>query len=541
MGKAEPGLKVAADAVLHRKLVWLTLFRMVTITVLLGGTAVVGWDAGLYAVRVAQPLYALVVATYVASAAIAFALRRRRALVPIAFAQVALDVALAGVAVALTGAAESVFVFMYALAIVNGGILLFRRGAFTAAAVAAVVDASTILLLTPGPPRVVTVFVHVAALAAIATVMSYVSEQLRSADVRLAASELELEAMTALHEAIVQSVSSGLLTLDEAGRITFLNRAGAQILGVSAREVRGRSAEPWFGAHPASVARAETTVTHPSGEPRRLGYSAFALRGRGGGQPGGTAVIFQDLTELRAMEEAVARSERLADLGRVAAGLAHELRNPLAAMAGAVELLGAEAALDDEQRRLLRIVLRESSRLERLVSEFLGFARPRPMERRTVDLATLCGEALDVFAHDPAATAIRIERALRSATVECDPEQLRQVLWNLLVNAAQAIAELGAGGGVIEAGCGPAQDGGAWLAVRDDGPGISAADATRIFLPFFTTRREGTGLGLSTVHRIVDAHGGRIDVEPRTPRGTTFTVHLPPPAAASAVALRAAR
>jgi two-component system sensor histidine kinase PilS (NtrC family) len=537
---AEPDLEIAADAVLHRKLVWLTLFRMAMITVLLGGTALVGWNAGAEAVIATQPLYAVIAATYVASAVIGFALRGRRALVPIAYAQMVLDVALAGVVVAVTGRAGSIFVFLYALAIVNGGILLFRRGAYTAAAIAAAVDAWTILGWTPEAPRTITIFVHVAALVAIATLMAYVSEQLRTTDERLAASELELEAVTQLHEAIIQSVSSGLLTLDDAGRITFLNRAGEQILGRTAREVRGESAERWFGARPTAIARAETTLTNARGEALRVGYSAFALRGRG--RRSGTAVIFQDLTELRAMEEAVARSERLADLGRVSAGLAHELRNPLAAMAGAVELLGTERDLDDEQRRLLGIVLRESSRLERLVSDFLTFARPRPVERRTVDLATLSGEALDVFAHDPAATALRIERALRSAVVECDPEQVRQVLWNLLVNAAQAIAEQGAEGrGAIEVSCGPAPDGGAWLAVGDDGPGISAADATRIFLPFFTTRREGTGLGLSTVHRIVDAHGGRIDVEPRRPRGTRFTVHLPPPAAASEQRLRAAR
>jgi two-component system sensor histidine kinase PilS (NtrC family) len=538
---AEPDLEIATDPVLHRKLVWLTLFRMAMVTVLLGGTALVGWNAA-EAVLATQPLYAVIAATYVASAAIGFALRGRRALVPIAYAQMILDAALAGVVVALTGGAESIFVFLFALAIVNGGILLFRRGAYTAAVIVAAVDAWTILGWTPGAPRTVTVFVHVGALVAIATLMAYVSEQLRTTDERLAASELELEAVTQLHEAIIQSVSSGLLTLDDAGRITFINRAGEQILGRTAREVRGESAERWFGARPTAIARAETTLTNARGEALRVGYSAFALRGRG--RRSGTAVIFQDLTELRAMEEAVARSERLADLGGVAAGLAHELRNPLAAMAGAVELLAGERDLGDEQRRLLRIVLRESSRLERLVSEFLTFARPRPVERRTIDLAAVCGEALDVFAHDPAATSLRLERALRSTVVACDPEQVRQVLWNLLVNAAQAIAEQeqGAEGrGAIEVSCGPAPDGGGWLSVGDDGPGISDADATRIFLPFFTTRREGTGLGLSTVHRIVDAHGGRIDVEPRRPRGTRFTVHLPPPAAASEQKLRAAR
>jgi len=532
-----PGRARALDASLHRRLVWLAFFRVVTVTVLLGGTALVGWRAGGEIERGTRPLYATVVATYVASLAFALALRVRRWLGAVAYAQIVLDVGVAAVVVALTGATESVFVFMYALAIVNGTILLFRRGAVVSTALA--VGAHWAVALSAAGPRLPplpAVFAQGAALSAIAALTAWLAEQLRTADRRLAASEDELAAITALHESIVQSVTSGLVTLDDGGRVTLLNRAGELILGVSAAEVRGQPADRWFAQLRAPLSRAETDVVNARGERLRLGFTTFPLLGREGTAVG-TAVIFQDLTRLRAMEEAVARSERLADLGRIAAGLAHELRNPLGAMTGAIELLRSGVELGPEEQRLMDIVLREGSRLERLIQEFLAFARPSSVRRRQVDLAAVCAEALDVFAHDPAAARVRVVRALTPAPVECDPDQLRQVLWNLLQNAAQAIAGQG-GEGQVEVACAADGRGGAVLSVADDGPGVAAADADRIFLPFFTTKAQGTGLGLATVHRIVDAHGGQVTVEPRHPTGARFVVRLPaPPAAAPLRAL----
>jgi len=255
-----------------------------------------------------------------------------------------------------------------------------------------------------------------------------------------------------------------------------------------------------------------------------LGYSSFPLFGQRG-RPLGTAVIFQDLTRLRAMEETLARSARLADLGGVAAGLAHELRNPLASISGCVELLRAQVAPDGEGRRLMDIVLRETARLDRLVAEFLQFSRPAPLKREPVDLATLLSETLDAFAHDPVAEGLHLVRELRPAPAECDAYQVRQVAWNLLLNAAQALKERGQGRIVVRAGTAP--HGLVTFSVEDDGPGIGAAELERIFLPFFTTKERGSGLGLANVHRIVDAHGGRIIVDSAPGQGASFRVFLP--------------
>ncbi|MBK9516511.1 MAG: PAS domain-containing protein [Anaeromyxobacter sp.] len=518
-----------ADPALHKKLVWLTFFRLVSVTVLLVGTVAVSWNVAEEKASFTGPLYGLVIGTYLAALASAWWLRLGRALRPLAYAQIAFDVATAAAVVGFTGWAESVFVFMFSLAIVNGAILLYRRGALIALLLALLTYLGLELLLAraAGAPPWPLLFVHAGAFAATAALAGYLAEQLRHTGERLAERESDLAAITALHESIVQSVTSGLVTLDVAGRVTFLNRAGEQIMGLGRREVVGQPAARWFAAFRTDTARGETDLVAAGGAALRLGYSTFPLLGRSG-RALGTAVIFQDLTELRAMEVRLGRSERLADLGQLAAGLAHELRNPLASMMGSVELLRA-SSLGEDDRRLLDIVLREGGRLAQLVTEFLAFARPTPPRREPVDLAALAAETLEAFTFDPAAAGLELARRLEPATTRGDADQLRQVLWNLLVNAAQALGAGSAGGGRgrIEVACGPAPGGGALLSVADDGPGIDPEDRPRLFTPFFTTKPEGTGLGLATIHRIVDAHGGAVAVEGEPGRGARFTVRLP--------------
>jgi len=419
--------------------------------------------------------------------------------------------------VASTGRSESIFVFLFSLAIVNAAILLSRGGAITSLALC--VASYVVVTATQRPYPASTVYAHAGAFAATALLAAYLAQQLRTTRERLEARESDLASLTALHEAIVQSMNGGLLTLDPVGRVTFLNRAGEQMIGKALETVRGRPAHealPLFGDR---VARDEIDLVNARGDRLRLGYSSFPLQDRAGALLG-TAVIFQDLTQLRAMEEAVQRSERLADLGRVAAGLAHELRNPLASLSGSIELLRDHVPAGE--RRLMDIALKEAARLEELVSEFLRFARPPPLRRERTDLAGLLGETLDVFANDPEAAGIRLERALRSAPVECDPGQIRQVAWNLLRNAAQAVKP---SGGRVRVVCGPEGDGAAFE-VDDDGPGIAGDDLARVFLPFHTTKVTGSGLGLAVVQRIVDAHEGRVTVESAPGAGATFRVHL---------------
>jgi two-component system sensor histidine kinase PilS (NtrC family) len=516
---------VAGEDTLHDKLVWLTLFRLATVTVLLGGTAIVNWQFGAQASAAVAPLYTAVAVTYGASLAFAVLLRVRLLERAVAAGHIVLDVAIAVAVVASTGLSESVFVFMFVLAVVNGAILLHRAGAVASVLLALAGYLGLVLWLHPSPALVrATLFAHCAAFVATGALAGWLAEQLRSTGERLAESESDLAAVTALHESIVQSVTSGLLTLDPRGRITFLNRAGEQITGLVLARVAGEPAARWFPAF-SGEGRDEAAYVTPGGDRLLLGYTVFGLQGRGG-RRSGTAVIFQDLTELRAMEQAMERAKRLADLGTVAAGLAHELRNPLASISGCVELLRGGEGISAEDQRITGIVLRETARLDHLLSRFLEFTRPAPLQRVPTDLAVLASETLDVFVADPAAAGLRLERALSPARTSGDPEQLRQVLWNLLANAAQAIRGAGQGG-VIRVSCEAAADGSVTLAVSDDGPGIPPAELGRIFTPFFTTKASGTGLGLAVVQRIVDAHGGAIAVDAAPGGGARFSIRLP--------------
>jgi two-component system sensor histidine kinase PilS (NtrC family) len=512
---------------LRRKLGWVVAFRLVLVTVLLGGTA--AWQVRTGApAPLADALNRIVLTTLAASLAFGLWLRSGRALAALAWAQIAGDVALATAVVSITGWTDSVFVSMYSLAIVEGGILLFQRGAIGALAVSLLAYGPLTLVAAPARPALLTLFAHAGAFVATAALASYLSEQVRRTGERLAERELDLAAITALHESIVQSVASGLLTLDARGRVTFLNRAGEQITGLTFEEVRGSPSERWFAAFQGQAGRDETDFVNTRGERLRLGYSLFPLRGREGEEIG-RAVIFQDLTALRAMEERVQRSERLAEMGSVAAGLAHELRNPIASMSGSVELLRAGLDPAGQDARLMDIVLREATRLNQLVTRFLEYARPAEPRRATADLARIAADTLDVFANDPAAARLRVSRELRPTPVVCDADQMRQVMWNLLVNAAQAAQAAGRDRVGVTVRCAPEPGGGARLEVEDDGPGVALQDVPRLFTPFFTTKERGTGLGLATVQRVVDAHQGTVAAAPGAAGGARFTVRLPPP------------
>jgi two-component system sensor histidine kinase PilS (NtrC family) len=520
------------------KLTWLTFFRLVNVTVLLVGTVLTTWTLPGDPSRLTRPLYVLVIFTYAASLAFALALRAGVAMTAVAYAQIVLDVCDAAGLVALTGGADSVFVFLFSLAIVNGSILLFRRGA-VAATLLSFVGYAAVTFAAGRPPDALAGFAHAGAFVATAALSSFLAEQLRRTGERLVAREGDLAAITGLHEAIVQSVSSGIIGVDQGGRITFANRAAEQILGVSAEALLGAPHER-TGIALAGMAlaggrdRDETYVTNARGDRLLVGYTLSPIVD-GGGARRGTAVIFQDLTRLREMEDAMKRSERLADLGELSAGLAHELRNPLASLTGAIELIRGRLPGGSDDRRLTDIVLREAARLEQLVSRFHEFGRPAPPVHREVALEDLVRDTARMFSHHPSAAAVRVEEDVAPARALGDPDQLRQVAWNLLVNAVEAVTAAGAEP-VVRLACGTGPAGWVWFEVEDHGPGIPAGDVDRLFTPFFTTKAQGSGLGLAIVQRIVDAHDGLVELDTEPGRGTTLRVRVPAAAPVTAVA-----
>ncbi len=279
----------------------------------------------------------------------------------------------------------------------------------------------------------------------------------------------------------------------------------------------------------------------PEGSSLHLGIGAYVLRDASNAAAG-EVVIFQDVTDVVAMERELRRSERLAAVGELSASIAHEIRNPLAAISGSIQMMksdGPGGRVDSD--RLMGIVLREVDRLDGLITDFLSFARPGEPRIERVTLADLVGEVLEMFeAARPAAVGVECDLHAGLA-VHADPGQLRQVLWNLLVNAAQAMPD----GGALRIEARPSRRGAAqgerfpgrmdekkpvWaeITVMDQGVGIPKEIVDRVFDPFFTTKAGGTGLGLAIVHRVVAEHHGLVRVERRAGAfRTAFCLLLP--------------
>jgi two-component system sensor histidine kinase PilS (NtrC family) len=536
---------IAEDPGLYRRLVWLTVVRIILVTLLLGASTLVLLKSDTEEPSsVAQILFGIIIATYLASLAYLLILRSAARLHRrLAWAQMAGDVLIASCLVYLTGGTQSGVVFMFPLSVVSAAVLLYRKGALVAALLASASFALVALGLSAGwlPPlnaRAVQAIpaaklafilsANVGAIFLTAALASYLAEQLRTVRERLSLREHDYRALAQIHESIVRSLASGIVTADRFGRLTYLNTAAERIFGVCAKEVLGTPAHeplPLLRGRLAEVpgaARFEADHATGSGDKRRLGVAITPLLERDGSAQGHVVVV-EDLTGIRTMEAAVRRSEQLAAVGTLAAGLAHELRNPLASMSGSIQLLGERKAFSEDERRLMRIVLREADRLNALVTDFLKFARPSPAQIEAIDLAEVVASTAALFRNDPTRKGIELKSEMeQELKVMGDAGQLGQVLWNLLTNAADAMPS---GGAItIEGRC---IDRAIELTVRDCGAGMGPDELPHLFEPFFTTKERGTGLGLAMVHGIVQAHRGEIAVESERGAGTIFTIRLP--------------
>jgi two-component system sensor histidine kinase PilS (NtrC family) len=540
---AAPTQRLSLGADLYGKLVLLTGVRLLVGTALLVATAILlGSESVPRSVEIY--LYGIIGALYVASLVSVLFLRRRLFLRGVAHLQICADLAAATGLVYLTGGVESIFTILYPLAIVNGAIGLGRRGAIVGAIGASVLfcgltfgmesgllmPAAAYLLRPPLPVGrlLLNVVLNLSAFLLSGALAAFLAEQLQGARIELRESERRISTLEATFSAVVHSISSGIVTVDEDGLITHLNPAGEEIFGISDAELRGQSLRARLPALapaldapvPAGRQRNEALVVGPDGRQRTVGWAVGRLNEHGAA---GWVIVFQDLTEFRRMEEAMRRSDRLAVVGGLAAGLAHEIRNPLAAMTGSIELIGGAPGLNESERQLLQVVRSEGQRLEALVRDFLLFAKPASPQFGIVDGHALVVETAELFRAEAERRGVTLSvDAEPDVALRADAPQIKQVLWNLLGNAADATPK----GGHIAIALRRAGEQ-SLLSVTDSGAGIAREDLARIFDPFFTTKERGTGLGLAIVHRVVEAHGGRISVQSERGSGSTFSVSLP--------------
>jgi two-component system sensor histidine kinase PilS (NtrC family) len=443
----------------------------------------------------------------------------------------------------ITGGGISAFTPLYILTILEAGVMLGRKGGLMAASVCSiyyglllnlehywVIPSFTSRLPYHNVVLIYTLIVYILAFYLSGYLTGYLAEEVRKKGKELTKTQEDYSRLEAFNRDVIQSMQTGLLTVDMKDQITFLNKAGEKILGIRTSRFKDRPLKDLFldltnSFHEGLSTRMETVFQRSDGEKIRLGLSISPLKDHRGNKVG-HIIIFQDLTLIKEMEESMKRSEKLATIGQLAAGIAHEIRNPLASISGAIQLLKEEKEGGESTQRLMEIILAESGRLNRLITDFLLYAQPPKLNKKKVDVSALVESTLEVFSRSPQWTkGIKLAKIMEpNISVDADPQQLEQVLWNLFINAVDAME----GKGMLDVKV--HKDGGeqtVTLTVSDTGKGISPKDINNIFDPFFTTKEGGSGLGLSIVHKIVETHRGNIAVESRPDRGTTFTLTFP--------------
>ncbi len=536
------------------RIYWLMGGRVVIVTLLLGLSIAFQVTKG----ERVETFYALIIFTYTATILYAFLLRRLttpQVLVPFAWAQIAVDFLLETVLIARTGGIESPFAVLYVISVTVASLVPQRRVGLLTASLCIILFGIVTNVQLYGLAGVWGWLPH-ADLSAAETLHAFgvyglaflvvgflsgaLADQLRQADQSLREKEQGLSRLQAFHENIVHSIGSGVFTTDEKGQITSFNPAAQEATGYSFEQVQGHPWREVFNWHPgqqnddpmldvSANMRFEVECKRSDGNRLILGMTLTPLQGEKTGLVG----VFKDLTQIRDLEEEMRRKEWLASLGEMSAGMAHEIKNPLGALAGAMQMLRKDLQADDTSQRLMDIAIREATRLDAIITEFLQYARPPALNLAEYDLNKVLAETLDLVQHEARSRSnITIAAApCRGALpAQVDQVQMKQVFWNLEVNAFDAMPK--GGQLTIATGCRKVDIAGRKAEVvevsfQDSGEGIPKKNLGKIFLPFFTTKKQGSGLGLAAVHRIVDLHGGWIKVESHEGQGTRFGVCLP--------------
>jgi two-component system, NtrC family, sensor histidine kinase PilS len=506
-----------------------------------------------------KPFAAVVAASYALSAVSWIGARWLGGSFRFAEIQIYLDILLETALIYATGGTFSLFAFIYLFSIMATSIVVAPRKSFVTATVSVLahgllLDMQFYRVLPPigdfaarqdvlaeGSFTILLISANACASFTVAYLATYLAEQLRQVRFQARRTEASLAELQVLHEDIVQSVSSGLVTFNRDGRLLTANRTVEALGGRSQAELR---LTPWDRIFQQALAfpqlwrtlhdrmqsphRFPAMLVRGDGSTIPIGVSASVLR-RGSGEPVGVICSFQDLSEIKRIEAQMRHADRLAAIGRLAAGLAHEIRNPIASIRGSVEVLRQNLKPQGADRRLMDIVLRESDRLDGTITEFLEFSRPRRLQPALTDVTQMIDEVLLLIGQS--GQGVRIVKEYPDGTVKAyvDAAQVRQALWNLCRNSLDAMPQGGDLRVVARLALAEGQEQRTLveILVEDSGPGISSEHLPNIFEPFFTTKPDGTGLGLAIVHRIIQEHEGDIRVETARSGGARFVILLP--------------
>lgn len=473
------------------------------------------------------------------------------------FSQILADTLFITAFVYISGGVESIFIFLYFFSVIAGALFLDRFKLFLIVVFTTLFYFGTVLKAAPLEALLqsnlssyvwvnrFTIYklgIHAIALWGIAFLTSILSVELQKRRKQLLEKTKEYQTLERFNENILQSIASGILTVDVNDRITYINNAGKRILDSENSTITNRNIHevfPDLSKHlhthvtPQGASRHYSVPFQGSGSGNKIiGFSVSTLLDSEN-QPSGKIFIFQDLTRYKAMEKRVHESEKLATVGRFAAGLAHEIRNPLASLSGSIQMLKDSLNLEGVEKELMDIVLRETKRLNRLVSDFLQFSQFGKENYQTVNLHLLIGEILSILEKENDGNNIHFANKLpKEFAIHSDRDRLKQVFWNILINAVQSKDKqehlITIQGDRSKKNTPHTSDVRFYtITIRDNGRGIPKSAVKRIFEPFFTTRPDGTGLGLAIAYQIVNSLGGAISVASKEGAGTAFKITLP--------------
>jgi two-component system sensor histidine kinase PilS (NtrC family) len=543
---------------IRRKLLWLMTARAAVISVLLGSAVLIQIKSpGAFPV---DPYFFLLGLTFALTVVYSLTLKqteRHRWLVDL---QLAADAGIVSGIVYVTGGVNSYFSTLYALPIIAASTLRLWRGGMLVGALSSVLYSGIVLTQyfgTPASPIVVvaenlpplrvaiyTLGLNVFGFLAVAALTGYLAEGLRRADAQLQQASSELADVQAFSRHVVDSLTSGLATTDMTGIVVTYNRAAESITGSTGGQAVGQPASAVLQLPPSLAGlfgpaagrpkqtRVEYGFTRHDGKQIEMGLSAAPLMTPRGET--GFILTFQDVTESRKVEREARVQQRLAAVGEMAAGIAHEIRNPLASMSGSIQILRQELPLTDEQGQLMDIVIRESERLNETIRSFLAYARPQRQSMRHMDVRQVITDTATLL-HNSAERSeshrIAVDVPGQPVMLQADEGQIRQIVWNLATNGLRAMPS---GGTLTLAVTPPAGEAPhVVISVSDEGVGIAPEDLEGIFQPFRGSFERGTGLGLAMVHRIVSDYSGEVKVNSTRGAGTTVQVRFPAGAAAA--------
>jgi two-component system, NtrC family, sensor histidine kinase PilS len=540
----------------RKRICWLILLRVMVASCFLASAFLLGMPSkesiGEGGMTV---LVRLVAATYLFSLLSLIALRGAPKQVrTVTYIQIVWDVFLVTTLILITGGVNSPYAFLYFLSIISASVLLARWEAYYTASLCVILYGAILdfqfygklapLGLVPQSAQqygagyvFYLIFLYSASFYLTAYLAGSLSERARLSENALKEKVIDFDELERLNSSIVSTIESGLLTVTSGGRIRVFNRYAEQLTGVSQRDAYDRPLGEVIPAFAPYLKRlfgpCQGELQYPAadGEQKLLSFKSVPLSGKEG-ETVGAVLDLRDLTQMKRMEGELKRADRLAAVGELSARIAHEIRNPLAAISGSVQLVSLRDWADDKDKRLFSIILRETDRLDGLLRDFLFYAKPTQPNKVPLNLRRVITDLCALLATDRRLESVQIENLVPDELmVLFDKDQCSQVFWNLLVNSAEAICGSGRisihGELVPRGGLGAEEGRAVRICVSDNGSGMSQSEVKRVFEPFFTTKKGGTGLGLATVYRIVETHGGRITVSSQQGIDTTMTLNLP--------------